>query len=83
MCVQGTYYSIFGTTSPTKPYKSVAGRLAQLVERTLSMREVEGSKPSLSTIFYYFYYHASSYPIPSLPVQLFTFSTRFFRVLVA
>jgi hypothetical protein len=24
------------------------GRLAQLVERTLSMREVEGSKPSLS-----------------------------------
>ena len=27
------------------------GRLAQLVERTLSMREVEGSKPSLSTLF--------------------------------
>ena len=27
------------------------GRLAQLVERTLSMREVEGSKPSLSILF--------------------------------
>ena len=27
------------------------GRLAQLVERTLSMREVEGSKPSLSIVF--------------------------------
>ena len=32
---------------------SVTGRLAQLVERTLSMREVEGSKPSLSTTFYF------------------------------
>ena len=31
---------------------SVAGRLAQLVERTLSMREVEGSKPSLSTTIF-------------------------------
>ena len=31
--------------------KPVTGRLAQLVERTLSMREVEGSKPSLSTTF--------------------------------
>ena len=28
--------------------KEKKGRLAQLVERTLSMREVEGSKPSLS-----------------------------------
>ena len=27
------------------------GRLAQLVERTLSMREVGGSKPPLSTTF--------------------------------
>jgi hypothetical protein len=27
------------------------GRLAQLVERTLSMREVGGSKPPLSTLF--------------------------------
>ena len=35
---------------------SVAGRLAQLVERTLSMREVEGSKPSLSTTFLFFYF---------------------------
>ncbi len=26
-------------------------RLAQLVEHTLSMREVEGSKPSMSTLF--------------------------------
>ena len=30
------------------------GRLAQLVERTLSMREVEGSKPSMSTFFMLF-----------------------------
>ncbi len=28
------------------------GRLAQLVERTLSMREVGGSKPPLSTILF-------------------------------
>ena len=32
-------------------WNRLAGRLAQLVERTLSMREVEGSKPSLSTPF--------------------------------
>ena len=30
---------------------SKCGRLAQLVERTLSMREVEGSKPLLSNIY--------------------------------
>ena len=36
-----------------RPYKfGQIGRLAQLVERTLSMREVEGSKPSLSTPFF-------------------------------
>lgn len=29
------------------------GRLAQLVERSLSMRDVKGSKPLLSTIFFY------------------------------
>ena len=44
------YLSYFTPTSPTKPIKSwQIGRLAQLVERTLSMREVEGSKPSMST----------------------------------
>lgn len=30
--------------------KPIRGRLAQLVERTLSMREVGGSKPPLSKI---------------------------------
>ena len=29
----------------------IGGRLAQLVERTLSMREVGGSKPPMSNIF--------------------------------
>ena len=32
-------------------FNSVHGRLAQLVERTLSMREVGGSKPPLSILY--------------------------------
>ena len=44
---------------------SVTGRLAQLVERTLSMREVEGSKPSLSTTFFLFLF-------PSIPFLFFS-----------
>ena len=47
------YLSYFTPTSPTRPIKSwQIGRLAQLVERTLSMREVEGSKPSMSNNFF-------------------------------
>jgi hypothetical protein len=42
------------------------GRLAQLVERTLSMREVGGSKPPLSTLFCLFDYFLSLVKLFSL-----------------
>ena len=46
------YHAYFRSLSPTNSVSiHCSGRLAQLVERTLSMREVEGSKPSLSTLF--------------------------------
>jgi hypothetical protein len=48
------YFHPFGTNicrvTPAHP-----GRLAQLVERTLSMREVGGSKPPLSISFAFFF----------------------------
>ena len=39
------------------------GRLAQLVERTLSMREVEGSKPLMSNNFFIMGYSIYSFSI--------------------
>ena len=47
------YHAFFNMSSPTNSVSiHCSGRLAQLVERTLSMREVEGSKPSLSILFH-------------------------------
>ena len=52
------YTSRFAAFEYTNNYRfnhGVIGRLAQLVERTLSMREVGGSKPPLSTTIFFLF----------------------------
>ena len=55
------WYVFLTTAQVTSPSSAdsisavVNGRLAQLVERTLSMREVVGSKPTMSTLFSFFF----------------------------
>jgi hypothetical protein len=57
---------------------SVTGRLAQLVERTLSMREVEGSKPSLSTTFVFVFLYFLLRLLLFLPFISLSFSLLYF-----
>ena len=71
VCVSRVYITVFSQWRHQRNrINSATGRLAQLVERTLSMREVEGSKPSLSTTFYFrfsFFFHILLYTSLSFP----------------